>query len=130
MFVSVIICTYNRASSLKRTLQSLLHQTVPTEMFELIVVDDGSVDNTAEICQQMHVELPNLKYISAGTNIGLSSAANLGIKSSRGDYILFTDDDCLPKEDWIERMRAALEREDIVAGAVESPTSNYLGFPI
>ena len=126
MFVSVIICTYNRASSLKRTLQSFIRQTIPTEEFELLVVDDGSVDNTAEVCRQMQVELPNLKYLSAGTNIGLASAANLGIESSKGDYILFTDDDCLAKEDWIERMQAALELEDIVAGAVESPTSNYI----
>ncbi len=118
MFVSVIIRTYNRAHLLKRALHSLARQTLSTEQFEVIVVDDGSKDSTKGVCEAMRRKLPNLRYVSSGTNNGLGSATNLGIKSARGDNILFIDDDCIAKEDWVERLSASLNREQIVAGSV------------
>ena len=127
MSVSVVICTYNRAQLLKRTLHSLTLQTVGPEQFEIIIVDDGSVDETPEVCRQLRQDLPRMKYISNGVNLGLSSSRNRGIKSAEGEFILFTDDDCTADNDWIERMSAALEREPVVAGAVASPESNYVG---
>ncbi len=126
MFVSVIIRTYNRANLLKRALHSLARQTLSTEQFEVVVVDDGSKDFTRGLCDTMRRKLPNLRYVSSGTNIGLGSANNLGIKSARGDNILFIDDDCIAKEDWVERLSASLNREQIVAGTVASPVSNYI----
>jgi GT2 family glycosyltransferase len=92
----------------------------------VIVVDDGSGDETAGVCEMMRRELPNMRYISADTNMGKSRSANLGIRLARGDYVLFTDDDCIAHEDWVERLSAALDREPIVAGAVASPVSNYI----
>jgi len=121
--ISVIICTYNRANLLKRALNSLVRQTV--KEFELIIVDDGSEDNTCEICNSFKAQIPSLKYIYR-KHSGLSSARNVGIKSSTGDYILFTDDDCIAEENWVERMSFYLRRESIVAGAITSPVSNYL----
>ena len=126
MFVSVIICTYNRARLLERALRALTMQTAAFGRYEVIVVDDGSRDDTAETCERMRKELPNMKYVSASQNIGLSGASNLGLRSARGDHILFTDDDCIAHNDWIENMSAALERESVVAGAVTSPISNYI----
>jgi len=99
---------------------------MPAKQFEVIVVDDGSEDHTAKVCDMIQPELSSLRYVSTGANIGLANAANLGVNSAKGNLVLFTDDDCIPQEDWVERMRVALEREDIVAGAVESPTSNYI----
>jgi GT2 family glycosyltransferase len=126
MFVSVIIRTYNRAYPLKRVLNSLVHQTISTEQFEVVVVDDGSKDSTRDVCNMMQRKLPNLRYISSDTNNGLGSANNLGVRSARGDYILFIDDDCIAKEDWVERLSISLSREQIVAGAIASPVSNYI----
>ena len=126
MSVSVVICTYNRAQLLKRTLHSLNLQTVGPEQFEIIVVDDGSVDETPEICRQLSKDLPRMKYVANGRNLGISSSRNKGIKSAEGEFILFIDDDCIANNDWVERMSAALEREPIVAGAVASPASNYI----
>lgn len=126
MSVSVVICTYNRAQLLKRTLHSLALQTVGPEQFEIIVVDDGSVDETPEVCRKLGQDLPRLKYVSNGVNLGLSCSRNRGLKSAEGEFILFTDDDCIANNDWVERMSAALEREPVVAGAVESPELNYI----
>jgi GT2 family glycosyltransferase len=126
MFTSVIICTYNRAHSLKRTLRSLATQTLGAERFEVLIVDDGSADETANVCAKMSKEVPNLKYLATGKNIGLGSAGNLGIGSARGDFVLFTDDDCIVQRDWVERMAASLAQEAVVAGAIASPVSDYV----
>jgi GT2 family glycosyltransferase len=89
------------------------------------VVDDGSQDDTAKVCDIMRSELPNLKYIFTGTNVGIARARNIGIEGSSGKYILFTDDDCIPAKDWLERLSAVLQREPIAAGAIAIPFSNY-----
>ena len=123
---SVIICTYNRAHLVKRVLHSLARQTIRPEEFEVVVVDDGSRDNTAEVCNALHSELPNLKYISMGRNTGLARARNVGIAASTGDYLLFTDDDCIAAENWVECLRDALGGEKIVAGAVASTTTDFM----
>lgn len=125
MSISVIICTYNRAYFLKRALHSLAKQTVTPKQFEVIVVDDGSGDETAKVCNAMRCELPNLKYVSTDTNVGSALACNLGIDMATGNHILFMDDDCIAAENWVERLSVVLNQESIVAGAVASPTSNY-----
>lgn len=126
MFVSVIIRTYNRANLLKRVLHSLASQTLSNEQFEVMVVDDGSIDSTIDVCKTMRRKLPNIKYVSSGANIGLGSLTNLGVRSAGGDCILLIDDDCIAKEDWVERLSISLSREQIVAGAIASPVSNYI----
>ena len=126
MIATIVICTYNRAHLLQRTLCSLAHQTLKPDQFEVIVVDDGSQDDTTSVCDKLRGELSNLKYIATGSNLGLANARNVAIKAASGEYILFTDDDCIPATDWVERLSAALDREPIVAGAVASPVDNYL----
>jgi len=125
-FASIIICTYNRAPLLQRALQSLSRQTLEAGQFEIIVVDDGSTDNTTEVCEAMGHEMLNIKYVRNERNIGLGGAANLGVQSAKGDYLIFTDDDCIAREDWIENMYNALSRYPLVAGSVASPTSNFI----
>lgn len=125
LLASVIICTYNRAWLLKRALHALAGQTLSAEHFEVIVIDDGSQDETAEVCRKMLPGLSNLRYVSSGRNIGFSGARNRGIDVSIGDCLLFTDDDCIPAVDWVERLTAALGRVEIAAGTVASSTDNY-----
>lgn len=123
---SVIICTYNRAHLLKRLLHSLVGQTIGPDQFEVVVVDDGSGDDTVKVCDMMRFELPNLKYVPTVRNTGLSSARNTGIAASAGDYLLFTDDDCIAEENWVEALRDALDNEEMVAGAVASTSDNFM----
>src|SRR5688500_1576779 len=90
MMVSVIVPTYNRKDSVLRTLGSLSRQTLSTDFYEVIVVDDGSVDETAGIATQ---EFPfTLRYLSQ-ENRGATKARNHGAVESRGDVLVFIDDD-------------------------------------
>jgi hypothetical protein len=89
--VSVIIPTYNRASLLERSLESLSDQTVPRDAFEVVVVDDGSSDWTQSICTTLADRLP-LRYFRI-ENSGISAAKNLGVFASQAPLLLFFDDD-------------------------------------
>jgi glycosyltransferase involved in cell wall biosynthesis len=89
---SIIIPTYNRAHFIKSTVNTILLQEYTN--FELIIVDDGSIDNTKEIvdiiCKENHYA--NIKYIYQ-TNSERGAARNNGLKASTGDYIMFIDSD-------------------------------------
>jgi glycosyltransferase involved in cell wall biosynthesis len=124
--VSVIVCTHNRAHSLARTLEALEHQTYPKDKFEIIVVDDGSVDETRQICEKMQNNLSFFSYHRHETNRGLSAARNTGIKTATADKLLFTDDDCIPASTWVEKLSAALsDGRHIVSGAVDTRLKPY-----
>ncbi len=92
MLFSIIIPTYNRAHFIKSTINTILLQEYAN--FELIIVDDGSIDNTKEIvdiiCKENHQV--NIKYIYQ-TNSERGAARNNGLKASTGDYIMFIDSD-------------------------------------
>lgn len=92
--VSVIIPTYNRAFTLKRAIDSVLHQTY--KELELIIVDDGSTDNTVEIIHSYRDNRINLVCLSE--NCGANIARNTGIKLAKGEYIAFQDSD----DEWLE----------------------------
>ena len=96
--VSVIIPTYNRAHLVGRAIQSVLNQTYHD--FELIIVDDGSTDNTEDIIKKFQEQDKRVKYIRHEKNRGGSAARNTGIKNAKGEYIAFqdSDDEWLPKK--------------------------------
>jgi glycosyltransferase involved in cell wall biosynthesis len=85
--VSIIIPTYNRASYIQKALDSVFKQTYRD--FEVIVIDDGSSDNTKEVLQKYG---NRIRY-SYQDNHGISHARNTGIRNSKGDYIAFLDSD-------------------------------------
>ena len=90
--VSVVIPSYNSAKFLPEAIESILEQTLP--VFEIIVVDDGSTDETKEICDRY----PAVKYVYQN-NQGVAAARNTGLRVSTGEYIIFLDsDDCLLPE--------------------------------
>ncbi len=99
--ISVIIPTYNRADFVLEAIESVLNQTY--QNFELIVVDDGSTDETEEKVQK---SFPNKLSFIKQPNQGVSSARNTGIQSSNGDWIAFLDSDdyWLPKKLDIQTM--------------------------
>lgn len=87
--VSVIIPSYNRAFSIGRAIQSVLDQTYKN--LELIIVDDGSTDNTEEVVKDF--KNPQIRYIKHKQNKGGGAARNTGIKSAKGEFIAFLDSD-------------------------------------
>jgi len=107
---SVVIPTHNRRATLRQCLNALLAQTHPAH--EVIVVDDGSSDGTAEM---MARDFPTVRYLWQ-QNAGPASARNHGIYEATGDIIAFTDDDCLPPADWLERLADGFHRYPDVAG--------------
>ena len=92
MKLSIIICTYNRSSLLKRALLSLDDQDMDQE-YEIIVVDDGSTDDTELICRDLKLNNP-FNYCKR-EHLSRSAARNHGIKISKGEYVVFVDDDII-----------------------------------
>ena len=113
---SVIIPTFNRKDILLKTLSCLNQQTVTADhKFEVIVVDDGSTDDTesATLDFVKHTTLIyHLKYYNTQLTdvFGTSVARNTGIKNAAGKWLLFLDDDCLPHPEWINAHVNALEQ--------------------
>ncbi|MCX7797073.1 MAG: glycosyltransferase [Melioribacter sp.] len=102
-FVSVIVCTYNREKYLPLALNSLINQTVDKDIYEVIIVNNNSTDNTEAIAQEFietNKEL-NVKYVIEFQK-GLSAARNRGIKESDGEIIIFIDDDAEVTPNYIE----------------------------
>lgn len=96
-FVSVIIPVYNNLEKLKLCLFALESQTYPQDLYEIIVVDNNSEENIAEITKQF-------KQVILTTESKRSSyaARNQGIKIAKGELLAFTDSDCIPDSDWLK----------------------------
>jgi glycosyltransferase involved in cell wall biosynthesis len=106
--LSVVVCTLNGSSGIGRCLAALASQC-NRDRIEIIVVDDGSTDNTAEIAREYGVTV-----ISHPRNLGISAARNTGVDAARADIVAFVDDDCEPDQSWAERLLASYT--DDVAG--------------
>jgi glycosyltransferase involved in cell wall biosynthesis len=101
MEITVIIPTYNRVDSLQQTLQALQKQTFAEHRFEVIVVNDGSTDGTEAYLNKVALTFPNFRFFNQ-KNAGPAAARNRGIYAAQGKIIAFTDDDCIPQNNWLE----------------------------
>lgn len=98
-FVSVIIPVYNDSDRLKTCLAALEQQNYVKDLYEIVVVDNGSDDYVA--VKQMVAQFPHARLTQESTP-GSYAARNQGIEIARGDVFAFTDADCIPANDWIE----------------------------
>ena len=105
MRISVILPTYNRAQFIKEALQSVFQQTKTPE--EIIVVDDGSTDNTEQILKPY---LKKVRYIKQH-NKGVSAARNVGISQAKEEWLAFLDSDDLWKPTKLEQQADAIKKE-------------------
>jgi glycosyltransferase involved in cell wall biosynthesis len=92
-FLSAVMCTLDRAELLRQALESLCHQALALDAFEIVLVDDGSTDATRQVALSFQSRLP-LRYVYQ-RNAGLAAARNLGLFVARGEVLLFLDDDDL-----------------------------------
>jgi glycosyltransferase involved in cell wall biosynthesis len=108
MTVSIIIPTFNGANRIGKCLEALLEQTSGHDA-EIIVVNDGSTDDTAGIV----ASYPGVRLVTQ-VNAGPAAARNRGAMEAHGSIILFTDDDCVPLPDWFAAMLAPFEDPNVV----------------
>lgn len=98
--LSVVIPTYNRRAILRKTLLALMSQTLAPEKFEVIVVDDGSSDNTVSMVRQFNPSFG--LHVIAAKHAGANAARNLGIQAAQGNIVLITGDDMIPEPSFLE----------------------------
>lgn len=117
---SIILCTRNRAAALQQTLTALENlEIASSRKVEVIVVDNASTDDTATAVRNAKLRNMEVRYYYEAQK-GKAHALNSGLAVARGDVILFTDDDVLLAEDWVEQMVSSLVDEgcDAVTGQI------------
>lgn len=124
MDISVIIPTYNRAESLVETVRSAASLEYPSDLYEIIVVDNGSKDNTPEVVETLQKDAPeiNLHYVVEEER-GLHNARHAGARVAKGEILVFTDDDAIFDSKWIKAYAYAFEAhgEMVAAGGPVRP---------
>lgn len=109
---SVIVPAYNAEKYLERCLTSLVAQDLPAEEYEIIVINDGSQDNTEKILQQWAERHSNLRQVTTA-NQGVSAARNRGCDMARGKYLLFADADDRIQPNVLHRIYEVLEKDEL-----------------
>ncbi|MBN2067355.1 MAG: glycosyltransferase family 2 protein [Candidatus Diapherotrites archaeon] len=113
---SIVIPTHNNASTLRRVLDGMLKLNYPND-FEVIVVNDGSTDNTREMLKEFGKD-KRIKAIDFEKNQGVCNARNAGIAKAKFPVLVNMDHDCIPEKGWLKQLVAAFEDERV--GAVSS----------
>ncbi|WP_279155103.1 glycosyltransferase family 2 protein [Thomasclavelia cocleata] len=107
--ISIIVPVYNAEKYIERCIESIINQTYRN--FELILIDDGSTDDTGQICDSYSFEDCRIQSIHQ-KNGGAASARNTGIECSKGEYIVFVDSDDYLSIDFLEKMYFQITRSD------------------
>lgn len=122
-FISVVVPAYNSEKTLAQTIEDILGQTY--ENYELVLVDDGSTDRTAEVCDRFAADHPEIVVIHQ-ENRGLSGARNRGTSLASGEYVSYVDSDDRIERDYLEVLVDALSETgaDIACGGVNRVREN------
>jgi cellulose synthase/poly-beta-1,6-N-acetylglucosamine synthase-like glycosyltransferase len=115
---SIIVPTHSRPGPLAACLQALARLDYPPERFEVIVVDDGSQTPPKTVVASLHDFLQVSLLLQR--HGGPAAARNAGAMRARGQYLAFTDDDCVPAADWLQALTARFERmpDDLIGGRI------------
>lgn len=125
--VSIIVPIYNTEKFLRKCIESIVNQTL--QEIEIILINDGSTDNSHNICLEYAEKYPEkIRYIN-NKNIGCSATRNLGIKLAKGEYIAFVDsDDYIEKEIYEEMYKVARNKsvDVVVSGIIYEDKTNII----
>ena len=123
--ISIVICSHNGAKKIVGALDALGTQET-TAVYETIVVDDGSLDGTAETAEAYGVRVVRLE-----PNQGLSAARNAGVAAAKGTIVAFCDDDCIPPRTWVQDLhdawRHAGDTTHGIGGLVRASDTGHIG---
>lgn len=103
-FVSIISPVRNAERTIETTIQYLLNVDYPRDKMEIVFADGGSTDKTQEIIKKWQEKHPFITLVLVPDSKSPGHARNAALKVVKGEYILFTDGDCAPHKDWIEKM--------------------------
>lgn len=120
--ISVILCTHNQSERLRKTLAELPKLTAPTRPWELVVINNNSSDDTAQVLAERAWRPPGVAVrVFFETKLGLSNARNRGLVEAAGDYVLFIDDDENPDPQWLVAYERAIlaHRPDALGGRID-----------
>ena len=121
---SIVVCSRNGARRLSDCLSAIKHQDYEGKL-EIIVVDDGSTDDTYIVAKSF----TNVEVIKNAKNLGLGAARNVGIRAAQGEIVAFTDDDCRPQSDWITNLCSGYTGSEVLGvGGFITPqdTDNFV----
>lgn len=114
--LSAIICTHNRCDLLPEAIESILNQTLDKSLYEIVVVDNGSTDETMQLCDRFK-KYSNFRYVYE-PELGLSFARNTGIDNAKGKVVAFIDDDAVAEKNWLKEIVTTFEDVNPVPGCV------------
>jgi GT2 family glycosyltransferase len=130
---TIQLCTYNRAALLERVLEACFDQTVADDSYEVVLVDDGSSDETPSVIERARLHAPCAFIVVSQENRGLAGARNSGIARARGERIIFIDDDVLVLPNFVAehlRSHAASPEAIVRGGAIEVESLDELPPPV
>lgn len=120
--ISAVICTLNRANYLRKAIQSLVNQTLDKNLYEILIVDNGSSDDTKRVVVEEFAHVPNLRYLYEPI-VGLNQARNTGWRNAKGEYVAYTDDDAIASPQWLHKIldafRTVQPKPGCVGGKIE-----------
>jgi glycosyltransferase involved in cell wall biosynthesis len=108
--LSIIIAAYNVEKFIEKCIYSCVHQNFDKSLYEIVVVNDGSKDNTTKILNKLETKIENLHTIYQ-ENSGLGASRNIGLKNALGDYVWFIDGDDYIENNCLEAMLKLLTEE-------------------
>ncbi len=123
---SVVVCTLNRKEALEKNIESLLDQTFDYQKFEIIVVDDGSNDGTANYLKTKarKTKEPKIRVIMH-KNKGLAHSRNIAVKKARGEFMAFIDDDAVASRNWLKNAYGCISSVNPKPQGVTGPVKSY-----
>lgn len=106
--LTVVICTLNREKHLERCLETLVNQSLDKELYEVLIINNNSIDNTQIVAERFTEAQPNFHLIREETH-GLSKCRNIGWKKANGKHVAYIDDDAKANSDWCAKILNAFK---------------------